>query len=223
MAIVAFAAGVVAAVIVVLIVLLVRDGNEDGEQQARPNATVETTPAATRTSSITPPGPTATAIRAGDPDEALAAFLQAEFQAEHLGACSDLIDPATTPVGLCSAELYRSGELVTLLIGAPFSEFFGEAVITPDADGLWSVEFVQAPPLGEPALHSLGAEAVVFGAGSCLNFREAPSLSGERLTCQIDGARGQVVEGPVEADGITWWRLEDLGWATGEFLAPAAE
>lgn len=217
MPIVAFAAGVVAAVIVVLIVLLVRDGDEDG-QQALATAT-GTPPAAASADSITP-GPTATITRAGDPDEALATYIQAAYDNEYIGACSDIIDAANVPRGFCSTELYRSGELVTFFVGHPFGEFFGEAVLTPDEDGLWAVAFI-AEPLRQPL--SVGVEAVVYGAGSCLNFREAPSLSGERLSCQIDGARGQVVEGPVEADGITWWRLEDLGWATGEFLAPAAE
>ena len=67
------------------------------------------------------------------------------------------------------------------------------------------------------------AEAVVFGAGSCLNFREEASLSSEVLWCLVDGTSGPVAEGPVQADGITWWRLEGLGWASAEFLMPVGE
>ncbi len=215
LAVVAFVAGVAAAVIVALIVILARGGDDDGGQ-TEATATAETTPIATGA------GPTGTPVAGfADPDEALNAFVRDEFGREHAGACPQDPSASETPTGVCSEELYRSGELVTLLIGAPFGEFFGEAVLAPDDDGLWGLEFIPAPPLGESL--AVGIDAVVYGVGSCLNFRDAPALSGERLSCRFDGTRGEVVEGPVEADEITWWRLEDLGWATGEFLAPVAE
>ena len=212
LAILAFIAGVVAAVVVVVIIILARGGDDDGGQpKARPTA--ETTPIATGTG---PPGTPVAGF--ADPDEALNAFIRDEFGREHAGACPQ--DPSDTTSGVCSQELYRSDQLVTLLIRAPSGGFFGEAVLAPDDDGLWGLEFIPAPPLGEPL--AVGIDAVVYGAGSCLNFRDAPGLSGERLSCRFDGTRAEVVEGPMEADEITWWRLEDLGWATGEFLVPAS-
>lgn len=215
LAIVAFITGVVAAAIVVVIIILARGGDDDGAQP-KATPTAETTPIATGT------GPTGTPVAGfADPDEALNAFIRDQFGREHAGACPQDPSESETTTSVCSQELYRSEELVTLLIGAPFGEFFGEAVLAPDDDGLWGLEFIPAPPLGEPL--AVGSDAVVYGAGSCLNFRDAPSLAGERLSCRFDGTRAEVVEGPVQADEITWWRLEDLGWATGEFLAPAAE
>jgi hypothetical protein len=166
------------------------------------------------------PTPTSTGLQ--DPDEALAAFIRDELASEHIGGCPAELGPGQDPPsGICSAELYRSDQLVTFSLGVPFSEGIGEAVLTRNEDGTWSVDFVQAPPLGESDI-SVGSQAVVFGAGDCLNFRVAPSLSADIRSCQIDGARGQVVEGPVEADGHTWWRLEGLGWASGQYLVSAA-
>jgi len=76
---------------------------------------------------------------------------------------------------------------------------------------------VPAPALGGPAL-AVGAEALVYGAGDCLRFRASPSTSAEVLTCQLDGTRAVVAEGPVDADGQTWWRLEGFGWGSAQYL-----
>lgn len=216
-----------------LFFLLARDGDEEGDD--RPAAgTTATVPAtipggavtAPATSAATPsPRPAGTPRPTGitDPDEALAAFVRDELDSEHIGACpSELAPGEEPPAGICSRELYRGEELVTFFLGAPFSEGIGEAVLTRNEDGAWSVSFVPAPPLGEFDI-SVGSQAVVFGSGDCLNFREAPSLSAAALWCQLDGTRGTVAEGPVDADGITWWRLQDLGWASAEYLVPVAE
>ena len=144
------------------------------------------------------------------------------LDSEYLGDCpEELPEGEAPPTGVCSLELYRSEELATFFIGDPFSEFFGETVITRSEDGSWSVNFVQSGPLGETV--TVGSQAVVYGAGSCLNFREEPSLSAEVRSCQIDGTKGDVVEGPEEADDHTWWRLDGLGWASEEFLRPAGD
>ncbi len=228
----AFVAGAVV-VGVVLFFVLRGDGDDDG---TRPEAAAATqtasagvsgeTPAARPTRGATPSqSPISTGTPAGfdDPDEALAAFVRDELDSEHIGECpSDLAPGEEPPTGICSFELYRSEELVTFLLGVPLSEGIGEAVITRHEDGSWSVEFIQAPPLGESDI-AVGSQAVVFGAGDCLNFRQAPSLSAEIAWCRMDGTRGAVAEGPVDADGVTWWRLVDLGWASGEYLVPVSE
>jgi hypothetical protein len=83
------------------------------------------------------------------------------------------------------------------------------------------VTFVKAPAPG--AALAVGSTAVVYQARDCLNFREAPNINARVLTCQSDGAKGTVAEGPTQADGHTWWRVEGLGWASGQFLAPYTE
>jgi hypothetical protein len=231
-AVLAFVAGVAVAAVVLFFVFARGDG-EGGDQQVVATSTARMTPAATIDSGATPiagsatptPGPPATATPAvfQDPDAALAAFVRDELGSEYIGPCPQELAPGEEPPqGYCSIELYRSEELATFIVGRPFSEGIGEAVLTRSEDGFWSMDFVQAPPLGEIEI-SVGSEAVVFGAGDCLNFREEPSLSAEALWCLIDGTSARVVEGPIEADGHTWWRLEGLGWASEQYLVPVAE
>ncbi len=222
----AFIAGGIVVALVLFFVLR-GDGDDGGEPQVVATATPEATPEATTTTErmTVTPGVTGTATpqRFQDPDEALDAFVIAELDSEHIGECPErLVGGEEPPRGICSIEMYRSAELVTFSLGLPFSEFFGEAVLTLDEDGFWSVDFVRAPPLEESQV-SVGSEAVVLGAGSCLNFREEPSAGAGVVFCVIDGTKGVVVEGPVEADDITWWRLEGLGWASEQFLAPVTE
>jgi len=223
-ALVAFIAG---GIVVGLVLFFVLRGDGDDSSLVLATATPEATPEATTTTeqmTVTPAVTgTATPPRFQDPDEALNAFVLAEFDAEHIGDCPQELAPdEELPRGICSAELYRSAELVTFNLGPPFSEFFAEAVLTLGADGFWSVDIVRAPQLGEPDI-SIGSEVVVYLAGDCLNFREAPSVGADVVFCVIDGTRGVAAEGPVVADEITWWRLEGLGWASAQFLAVPTE
>lgn len=222
--VISFAGGAALAGVIVLVIVFVVGGNGDddgGGSQVVATSTAgplaDADPAAS--GGTTGPGAaTATAGGAQDPDEALEAFVEDELEAEYLGACpEELAEGETPPTGICSLELYRTEELATFLIGDPFSEFFGETIITRSEDGSWSVNFI-ADSNGDGI--EVGIEAVVYGAGSCLRFREEPGLSAEVVSCQIDGRTGQVAEGPEDADEITWWRLDGLGWASGEFLRP---
>ena len=215
--------GAVVAAIVVLAILYTVDGGggDNGETTATP--TVDLTPAATPSpAGPTPtPGPGAATVSTGltDPDAALEAFILSEYSAEHIGECPQSIRPGQRPTGLCSEELYRADVLVTFLLGEPFSEFFGEAILRRGEDGTWTVTFLPAPPFDRTI--EVGSDAFVYAAGSCLRFRAEPAASASIRSCQADGTRARVVEGPVEADGHTWWRLEGYGWASGLYLAPA--
>lgn len=62
-----------------------------------------------------------------------------------------------------------------------------------------------------------------------LNFRDTPATAGQLLGQLGTGQLVNVVEGPVEAEGFTWWRLDDragnVGWAADgdgetEWLSP---
>lgn len=75
---------------------------------------------------------------------------------------------------------------------------------------------------------AVGQPARVVAAGG-LNMRDAPASSGTLLLQLGVGQRVNVLEGPVEADGFTWWRVDDgqdnIGWVAdgddaGEWLAP---
>lgn len=75
---------------------------------------------------------------------------------------------------------------------------------------------------------AVGQPARVVAAGG-LNMRDLPSSSGTLLLQLGVGQRVNVVEGPVSADALTWWRVDDgqgnVGWVadgdgTDEWLAP---
>lgn len=64
---------------------------------------------------------------------------------------------------------------------------------------------------------SAGRQARVVNVGTApLRARRGPSVSELAVHGFSAGAIVNVVEGPVEADGYTWWRLEDAtgnGWS----------
>jgi hypothetical protein len=210
----AFIAGVAVAVIVFVVILRFRgDDDDEGPEAPTPTAVTTATVIATAspTAGATPTaGPSATATPGSytDPDDALAAFVQRELGQTYIGACPE--EPAGgASQGVCSVDLYRSEDLVTAIVGPPFSEGIGEAVLTLNDDGTWSIEFLLAPQDGGAL--SVGIEAMVFGVGTCLNFREQPRApSGKVQSCQLDGTTGRIAEGPVQADDITWWLFEKV-------------
>ncbi|MCK4470349.1 MAG: SH3 domain-containing protein, partial [Anaerolineae bacterium] len=65
---------------------------------------------------------------------------------------------------------------------------------------------------------------VVSAEADELSYRSGPGLNYARLSIVKDGTILEVLEGPEEADGYTWWRLEDedgdIGWAADKWLEP---
>lgn len=59
-----------------------------------------------------------------------------------------------------------------------------------------------------------------------VNFRTEPSTAGQLIRTLADGVVLEVVGGPTDAEGLTWWQLRDvdgsLGWAASQYLAPVA-
>ncbi len=215
----AFVGGAAVAAAALLLALVVFGGDDDeGEPQVVATATAPSTPSGEDTpapdetpqaspSPSTPAGPT-------DADDALAEFVETDLEQTLIGDCSF---PGDRPDGYCYRELYRDENLATFLVGPAFSEVAGEVVLMRRQDGSWQGEFIGAPSPDDEKL-AIGQDAVVYGVGSCLNFRSQPSATAGVVTCQIDGTTASVVEGPTDADGVTWWRLEGLGWGSSEFL-----
>ncbi len=74
----------------------------------------------------------------------------------------------------------------------------------------------------------VGGRARIAAAGG-LNLRESASTSGPIVTRLGFGQVVDVIEGPVVADGFTWWKIDDglgnIGWVaegdgTDEWLSP---
>ncbi len=81
------------------------------------------------------------------------------------------------------------------------------------------------PTPSVPTEIKVGGYVKVVGAEADeLSYRSGPGLNYARLTIVKDGTILEVLEGPEEADGYTWWRLEDedefIGWAADNWLEP---
>src|SRR3990172_1668552 len=66
----------------------------------------------------------------------------------------------------------------------------------------------------------IGDVYYISKAGDDLNMRDTPSLGGEVVKQLKTGSYVEIVDGPVEADGYTWWKIQYLddqsgltGWA----------
>lgn len=76
----------------------------------------------------------------------------------------------------------------------------------------------------------VGAYVQVSGTGGAgLRMRGQPGLAGSINFSALDSEVFLVIDGPVDADGYTWWHLEAPydpsrnGWSAGEFLTPIEE
>ena len=87
-----------------------------------------------------------------------------------------------------------------------------------------------APPVRTDII-AVGGFVAVTGTGDGLVIRPAPTRAGDRRVAKLaDGTKARVVDGPEEADGFTWWKLDSFdknnaelsGWAVSEYLKATA-
>ena len=76
----------------------------------------------------------------------------------------------------------------------------------------------------------VGLQAAVYGVGNDkLNIRNSPSLNQSQILFrEEEGKRFEIIGGPQEADGYTWWQLRDpqfqvQGWAVANYLRTVSE
>jgi hypothetical protein len=197
---------------VVAFVVMGGDDDDNGDGNTRATEQRTETPSTGAPDAETPTAlePTPTRGPALELRAALEDLVRDELDAQYIGSCSPQGDVVQ---GICSDQLYLTSDLATYYLGTAVNNPQGEAVLLHDESG-WTGTFHRYQ-MGDLAV---GANVVVIGAGDCLNFRVQPNAGGERLTCQLDGTRGVIVDGPVQADDITWWQVEGYGWATAEYL-----
>ena len=72
-------------------------------------------------------------------------------------------------------------------------------------------------PIETPAALQIGAGAQVVNIeGSVLRGRKQPNLKAVATAAFKAGERVRILEGPVDADGFTWWKIEGArgtGWS----------
>jgi hypothetical protein len=82
-------------------------------------------------------------------------------------------------------------------------------------DNMWNYRGASSSPTlppETPAPFAIGSRIEVFRN---TNVRASGSLSGSLLGTQPTGVGGTLVEGPVLADGVTWWRVDYDSGADG--------
>lgn len=96
------------------------------------------------------------------------------------------------------------------------------APMTPPTATASPQVLTSTPP--PPRTLAVGAYVQVTTGGDGLRLRSAPGLSGEVLFLAFEAEVYQIIDGPRQADGYTWWYLVDpydqtpQGWAVGDFL-----
>jgi len=97
---------------------------------------------------------------------------------------------------------------------------------TPEASEITSTDIPAETATLEPGVIGIGAFAQVSGTGGDgLRLRKGSGLGYEMQFLGLDGELFQVVDGPIDADGYTWWFVvgsyDDArqGWAVADFLA----
>lgn len=84
---------------------------------------------------------------------------------------------------------------------------------------------LELPPSPLPGEIGIGGYVQVNGTGNDgLRVRSEPGLGGKTLFVAIEAEVFQVMDGPRESDGYTWWLLlspsneKSQGWAVANFL-----
>jgi hypothetical protein len=78
-------------------------------------------------------------------------------------------------------------------------------------------------PVPPPAEIAVGGYVEIVDG---VNFRSEATTSGQLIRSLAGGVVLEVVGGPQDADGFTWWQLKDvdgsIGWAASQYLQPTA-
>ena len=77
-----------------------------------------------------------------------------------------------------------------------------------------------------PVALGIGSQAKVSGTGGFgVNMREGSGVTFAIVETVLDDTILEIIEGPVDGDGYTWWRvrIEDgrEGWTVQDFMVPA--
>jgi hypothetical protein len=82
------------------------------------------------------------------------------------------------------------------------------------------------PPSPMPGMIGVGSSVQISGTeGSGLNIRSNPGTSTTILFVALESEVFEVIDGPLEADGLTWWLLVTpldstrSGWAASNYLS----
>lgn len=164
-------------------------------------------------------------LAAGNPDA------ESTFQQwrESSGHSANMLNPSMKAIGVARAYTagspfgwYWTATFGSLLDGAAAPQN-GASAAPQSPVSITSAPpspAVSAPPPQATAALAIGATAIVTGTGDCLRVHSAPQIAADETGCLPDGSAMVIAAGPVTAEGYTWWRLGDLGWAVDQYLRP---
>lgn len=172
------------------------------------------------------PDATATPTLPG-PEDAIADWVDKNRSVGYVGDCSKA-NPGEDAGKLCSSQIGERGRRRAYSIGPTFSEPTALAILEDTAQG-WTIHSVENQDPSQQQIPGIdwpieaGDRVIVIGLGEndCLSIREQPTIEAARTICMPDGTTAIVQEGPVEADGFTWWRIAGegfSGWGAGDWL-----
>jgi hypothetical protein len=145
---------------------------------------------------------------------------------DYVGDCADAQEGID--VGkVCSSLAGTRGRTRAYTLGPTFSEYTSTMLIEEVEGTGWTVLSVanrdpNAPVPGIEWPLQEGDRVLFIGLGEeCLSIREQPSIAAARTICMPDGTEAIILEGPVEAEGYTWWRVAGdgfNGWAVSVYM-----
>ncbi len=108
----------------------------------------------------------------------------------------------------------------------PTAEPTATSISFPTATSATTTSSAQTPSPALSGTIAVGVAVVVKTDGARLLSRAGPGRSQPVVTRFDNGARLVVLEGPVEADGFTWWRVQGpggTGWSASTYLTAATD
>ncbi len=116
--------------------------------------------------------------------------------------------------------------LVFVVITATPTTETSEPAAPPAVQAAPEQPVITATPAPQPI--AVGSTVIVIGTEQAgLSVREGAGVAFPIFLIAVDGEIFNVVGGPAEADGFTWWNISDpadptrTGWAAGAFLVSA--
>jgi hypothetical protein len=192
-------------VIVLVVAMMCTGGGDDKDKSSNGDPTVAPTQQ----------------VDAGDPEAALAAYVQTTLNAEYAGPCSGA-QTGGAAGKICSTSRGEREGVRAYVLGKTLSE--GEQwAFLEQRGGAWQVTY--SPKItadnrvvpGVPWPLRVGAEVEIIGTGSCLNVRTDPG--GAAVDCLAEGTKIKLSAGPRDANNLQWWQVEGRnGWVAADFL-----
>ena len=127
-------------------------------------------------------------------------------------------EPTPSPVVNTATPTVPSPTVTSAPAGVQDAE---EATPVPDATA--EVETGEQPTQVPVEGIAIGASVTVAETGVGLNLRAEPEVNPDNILALVpDGTVLEVVDGPREAEGYTWWQVSTAdgteGWAVTDFL-----